>query len=144
MKRNAHGFTLIELVIVVAIVAILAAIALPAYQQQVIDSRRGAAKACLSEVTHWMERYHATNFRYTTAPGNATAPALPNLECVTSLPQYAFAVVAPTDQTYTATATPQGSQATGDRKCGRNLTLDNTGNKDVAGTGSATAQACWQ
>jgi len=145
MKCSQHGFTLIEVMIVVVIIGILTAIAMPAYEQHVIDSRRGAAKACLSELAQWMERYNATNFRYTTAAGSATAPTAPNLECVTSLTSsYQFALAAPSDQTYLATAAPQGMQATNDKKCGRNLTLDNSGNKGASGSGSATAQVCWK
>ncbi|KAA3650045.1 MAG: prepilin-type N-terminal cleavage/methylation domain-containing protein [Proteobacteria bacterium] len=143
MRQRHVGFTLVELMIVVAIVAILAAIAIPAYQQYVIDSRRGAAKACLAELAQWMERYNSTNFRYTTAVGSATAPAVPALECVGNALQYQFTFLAPSDQTYTVTATPQGGQATNDKKCGRSLTLDNSGNKGVTGSGSATVQVCW-
>lgn len=144
MRHRQRGFTLIEMLIVVTIIGILAAVAIPIYQQYVIDSRRGSAKACLSEIAQWMERYNATNFRYTTAAGSATAPAVPNLECVTNLNFYVFTLAAPTDQTYLATAAPQGTQASNDKRCGRNLTLDNSGNKGVAGSGSATVQNCWQ
>lgn len=58
------GFTLIELMIVVAIVAILAAIAYPSYQEQVRKSRRAQAKADLVEYMQLAERYHTVNNTY--------------------------------------------------------------------------------
>ena len=50
--RKQHGFTLIELVITIAVVGILAAIALPSYQQYVIRSKRSAAQAQMMDIAN--------------------------------------------------------------------------------------------
>lgn len=65
--RSPHevaGFTLIELMIVVAVVAILAAIAMPSYQEHVRKSRRAQAKADLVEYAQLAERHHTVNHSY--------------------------------------------------------------------------------
>ncbi|MGY0556395.1 type IV pilin protein [Lysobacter sp. A421] len=63
-RRPAGGFTLIELMIVVAVIAILSAIAYPAYQDQVRKSRRGQVKADLVEYAQLAERFHTVNNTY--------------------------------------------------------------------------------
>ena len=56
-----QGFTLIELMIVVAIIAIIAAIAYPSYINSVVKTKRAAAEGCVSEYANYMERYYTTN-----------------------------------------------------------------------------------
>ena len=75
MKKIFHrGFTLVELMIVVAIVGILAAIAYPSYTQHVLKTHRRAAQACLLELAQWMERYYTSKMTYAGA-------SLPNTSC---------------------------------------------------------------
>lgn len=64
-QARAEGFTLIELMIVVAVVAILAAIAYPSYQEYVRKARRAQVKADLVEYAQLAERYHTVNGAYT-------------------------------------------------------------------------------
>ncbi len=64
--RRAAGFTLIEIMIVVAIIAILVAIAYPSFVQSLRNSNRSDAQAALARVSINLERFYATNGTYTT------------------------------------------------------------------------------
>lgn len=130
------GFTLIELMIVVAIVAILAAIAYASYRDQIIKSRRAAGAACLQERAQYLERHYTTNLSYST-------PAPTISQCDTKVsPHYQVSFVAPPgDKTFTLQAVPQGAQAAGDTKCGT-LTLTAKGVRGESGT-AANATECW-
>lgn len=114
MQPRTRGFTLIELMIVVAVVAILAAIALPSFLEQTRTARRSDALAEVGRVQMAMERWRADNPSYVTNAGNAAS-----YPTVTSSSHYAIALSGQSATGYTLTATKQGSQ-TNDR-CG-NLT----------------------
>ena len=115
------GFTLMELMIVVAIVAILAAIALPSYQNHVTNTRRTTAQACLLEMAQFMERYYTTNMTY-------AAATLPTTQCTNDLNGlYVFSIEGtPSATAFELRATAAGTQATNDAACSP-LTLVQSG-----------------
>lgn len=140
-RSAVAGFTLLELMVVVAVIAIIAAIALPAYTGAIAKTNRRAAEACLSQLANYMERYYTTNMRYDQDTSGA-ANTLPSLDCRSAQQTgnnygYTFAKSA-TD--YTLTATPTGVQASRDTLCGT-LTLNKIGTRTVSGTG--TLAQCW-
>ena len=125
MSRQ-QGFTLIEIMIVVAVIAILAAIALPSYNEYVRKSRRSEAARFVGELQLGLERWRAENPSYANCAGAACGSGIyPVMPPAAASPYYAVSVAA-TGTNYTITAAPRtGSAQAGDR-CG-NLTLPKSG-----------------
>lgn len=138
ISNRKNGFTLVELMIAVAIVGILAAIALPSYQAYVIRSNRAAAAACLNEFAQFMERNYTQNMRY-----NPAGFALPQLQCADQLSaRYQFSSIdaALGQRTYTLQAVPTTLQQD---DCGT-LTLNQAGRKGAnGGFDAAVVRQCW-
>lgn len=140
-NRYEDGFTLIELVIALTIIGILAGIALPAYQESVVKSRRSDAKAVMVELANRLERFYVDNGQYTdnmTTLGGTTT---------TQGGWYTVSITGTTVNSrmtgYTITATPTGAQASNDTKCAK-LTLTNTGVKGILdGDGTGSVATCW-
>ena len=132
--HGVRGFTLIELMIVVAIVGILSAIAYPSYAEYIRRGHRSEARAGLLQAAQWMERAATATGKY---PLTAAFPA--SLKKVTS-DRYDISIVSDGSQ-YTLTAAPKGGQS-GD-KCG-SYTLTQAGVRDASPlTQGATVADCW-
>lgn len=113
--RGQSGFTLIEMMIVVAIVAILAAVALPNYSDYVLRGKLVEATNALSATRANMEQYYQDNRTYVTSatiPSPCDAASLPSLNA--SLKNFTITCnPAPTATTYTIVATGSTSVTTG-------------------------------
>ena len=133
MNTRGKGFTLIEMLVVVAIVAILAAIAYPAYQNYIQRTRRADGKELAMRIASAEERYFTNKNAYSSSLATLAVNSTSEKGYYT-----AAVVLGNADQTYVITLTPQGVQA-GD-KCG-NLTINNTGFKDKSG--NENNGKCW-
>ena len=135
-RRQVAGFTLLELMITVAIVAILSTIAYASYTNQVVKSRRAAAANCLQERAQFMERYYTTNMTYLGAPDPAQCG--PDIDAFYSV---GFSGT-PDAKTFVIQAVPQGAQDSGDGKC-KTLGINAQGSRTSSGTASSTPAECW-
>jgi len=131
--RAAGGFTLVELMIVVAIIAVLASIAYPMYREQTREARRSAGLAALSDMAARQEQFFLDRKVYTQAM-DATGLNRPT---TTDGGHYLLSVDAPTggcpiNRCYALTAAGQGDQA--NDTCAT-LTLSSDGTRGPAG--------CW-
>lgn len=109
--RSNRGFTLIELMVVVAIVAILAAIAVPAYTGQVRRSHRADALSGSTDLQLRQERYRANHASYATSMDVLLGSAAATSSFNSSHPYYNFAISGASATGYTVTANAEGDQA---------------------------------
>ncbi|MBX2881160.1 MAG: type IV pilin protein [Granulosicoccus sp.] len=135
MNKN-KGFTMVELLIVVAIMGIITAIAIPSYSGYVTESRRTDAKTLLLEAAGEQTRFFSENNSYA---ASMTAMGYSDNSEPTESGHYTVSVTASTASSFTLTATAVGDQ-TSDTECG-NLTINSVGIKTESGTG--TNADCW-
>lgn len=128
MKNKASGFTLVELMVTVAIIGILMAIAYPSYINYSIKGNRSAAQQFMLTISNMEEQYLLANRTYTATIGTG---GLGLTQPSQTSGKYTFAIsnVSSSPPTYTITATPvAGSVQASDG----NLTLDQSGAKAPA------------
>ena len=131
MRRFNRGFTLIEIMIVIAIIGIMLTIGIPSYTEYVKKGRRAEVVSLLSEQAQSLERFYTKNNIYTGITGLSTGND--------------FYTITPTitDQTFLLTATRKTGTAMATDKCG-DFTLTNTGVRSMNNaTTGLTTKDCW-
>lgn len=143
MRRRAtaeRGFSLLEVLVTVAMLGILAAIAIPAYADYIARGRRFEARAGLLEAAHWLERWRTERGRYDD-PDNVNQPPpdfpwrqIPRV----GVANYTVSVTT-TPMAYRITATATRAMAAD--AC-ESLTIDETGLRGFSGA-RGTLELCW-
>ncbi|MFG6207137.1 type IV pilin protein [Pseudomonas retamae] len=131
MRRTNRGFTLIEIMIVIAIIGIVITIAAPSYTEYLKKGRRAEVVSLLSEQAQILERFYTRNNVYTGVTGLSAGND--------------FYTLTPTitDQTFVLTATRKSGTSMATDKCG-DFTLTNTGVRSMNNaTTGLTTRDCW-
>jgi type IV pilus assembly protein PilE len=140
MRSKSKGFTLIELMIVVAIIGILAAIAYPSYTEYVQRGKRSEAKVALLEAVQNLERYYSANGTYLNTGGTALASVFGTVVPASGAANYNIAVSGtPTRSAFTLQASRTGSMASD--ACGE-YQINQAGSRTLASNSRSLAD-CW-
>ncbi|NUU37233.1 type IV pilin protein [Pseudomonas sp. C2B4] len=131
MHRSNRGFTLIEIMIVIAIIGIVLTIAMPSFTEYLNKGRRTEVAGLLSEQAQVLERFYSQKNIYTGATGLSAGN------------DYYTLTPTLTDQTFVLTAVRKAGTSMGTDKCG-DFTITNTGVRGmVNATAGLTTKDCW-
>lgn len=141
VRKQSGGFSLIELMIVVAIIGIIAAVALPSYSKYMEKTRRLDATSFLIEAAGEQVRFFSENNRYGAIMGELGYGADDAATTESEDGHYTISVESDTETSFVLTATPvAGGLQAGDTECG-SFTLNSSEQKGV--TGTIDAANCW-
>ncbi|WP_371377880.1 type IV pilin protein [Thalassotalea aquiviva] len=133
-RQPVNGFSLIELLVAIAIVGIIATIAMPTYTSFVSKSNRTEGQRELLKMANLQEQYFADNRKYTP---NLSVLGFSSNAVVTESGYYQISATTTNNHTqFTLTAQALNAQAVNDSEC-KQLTVTETGKK------SATSENCW-
>ncbi|WP_295546824.1 type IV pilin protein [uncultured Pseudacidovorax sp.] len=132
-SHPAAGFTLLELLVVLAMATLLTVMALPAYQDHVRRTHRAAAQLTLMEAEHHLHRYHTARLSFV----GATLPDALSRVPITGPAVYrvTLSLDAGQPQRFTLTATPVGTMS--NDRCGT-LSVDQTGRRTISNNAADT------
>lgn len=150
--KNQRAFTLMELVVTIAIIAILATVAIPSYKNYVTRTRRSAAESALLQVASKLEQQYTVANNFTTLPGSSTVLSCSSTTTVPTYtlpanytsdvsPYYTLYITACDQNTYTLQASPTSLQVGAGA-----LSLDSTGVKlynAASDTSMGTSTSPW-
>jgi type IV pilus assembly protein PilE len=139
--KSICGFTLIELMIVVAIVGILGAVAYPSYQQYAREARRTDAMGALLQMSGEQEKWYLANGTYSSKTSDVWSCV--GTSCVSPQNLYTVSVTSGDTNGFTvrAVAVATGAQNS-DSNCAA-FTLTHAGTKVSENKGGAATTACW-
>ena len=144
--KNNNGFTLVEIMVTIAILGVLAAIAIPNYQNSVRKANRTDAKAALNTLTNELARFYAINRFYTTDMTNFSLPNAAEASALSENGHFRISIAAGPDgiaKNYVVSATQETSYQKKDTEC-VTYTMTSAGQKSAVNkaAGDSTAK-CW-
>ena len=137
-----RGFTLIEMIVVMAIIGILFAIAAPAYRRSILKSNRSDAQITLTRLATLEERYYFRENNYTGSFADIVTGATAGQPISSDDGNYSIALTVTAGGTgWSMTATAVGNQLK-DTEC-KTLTLTSLGAKTATNSSNAASSVCW-